>query len=104
MPSSNPPPAAAPVTRNVRRERPFRSSSLLWPSIRFSIAQLFVSSGSRCLFDGGANAWICAATTDIARHGRVDLGIGRIGIAIDKSYRRHDLARLAVTALHDFDI
>src|SRR5262249_55529581 len=99
-----PPPAAAPVTRNVRRERPFRASSLLWPSIRFSIAQLFVSSRSRCLFDGGANAWICAATTDIVRHVRVDLGIRRLGIAIDKSDRRHDRTRLAVHHLHDFDI
>src|SRR6185437_13604296 len=42
--------------------------------------------------------------TDIARHRRVDLGVGRIGIALEKSYRRHDLARLAIAALNDFDI
>src|SRR5262245_26547601 len=100
-PSSNPPPAAAAVTRNVRRERPF--SSLLW-SIRFSIVQLFASSGLRCLFDGGANALIGAATTDIARHGGINLGVGRIGIALKKSRGGHDLARLAVAALHDFNI
>src|SRR5262249_9542248 len=53
---------------------------------------------------GSANAWICAATTDIARHGRIDLGVCRIGVALKKSRGRHDLARLAVAALHDFDI
>src|SRR4029450_8480758 len=90
------------MTRNVRRERP-RCSSFL-SSYRISIAQLFASGRLRGLFDGGANARVGAATTDIARHGRVDLDIARIGIALEKSRRGHDLARLAVAALHDFNI
>jgi hypothetical protein len=56
------------------------------------------------LLDAFANPDIGAAATDIARHRPVNVGIGRMRIVRDQGRRRHDLPRLAVTALWDLQI
>ena len=43
------------------------------------------SGGLRCLFDGCADAYIRATSADITRHGRINLGVGRIRITLNKS-------------------
>src|SRR5262245_57044031 len=45
--------------------------------------------------DGLADAHVGPATADVARHGRVDIGIARVGCGIQQCGRRHDLSRLA---------
>src|SRR5258708_2697622 len=49
--------------------------------------------------DRTTNADIGAATADIGN--AVDVGIGGIGLFLEQSRRRHDLARLAIAALRD---
>jgi len=53
--------------------------------------------------DGGANALIGSATTDVC-HRLVDVGIGGLGLLGDQRRRRHQLAGLAVAALEHVDI
>src|SRR6185503_11298612 len=62
----------------------------------------FMASTLCSALDGRANAAIRAATTDIARHRRTDVGVARVRIGIEQRGRRHDLTRLAVAALNDF--
>jgi len=45
-----------------------------------------------------------SAAADVAGHRVVDIGIRRMRVAREKRRRGHDLARLAVTALHDLPI
>ena len=52
---------------------------------------------------GAAQPLVGAAAADIGEIG-VDVGIGRIGIALEVGRRRHDLAGLAIAALHDLQI
>ena len=49
---------------------------------------------------GGADALVGAAAADVAAQRRVDVGIGRIGLCGEQRGGGHDLARLAVAALH----
>src|SRR5262249_53003343 len=58
----------------------------------------------RGLLDRFANAQIGPATTDVAGHRAVDVGIGRTRGAGEQRRRRHDLARLAVATLHDLAV
>src|SRR5262249_24554736 len=58
----------------------------------------------RGLLDRFTNAHIGAAATDIAGHRRVDVGIGGRRVAREQRRRGHDLAGLAVAALHDLAI
>lgn len=51
--------------------------------------------------DGGADAWIGAAATEIAGHGGVDIVIGGSGIGLEQGYCIHDLTGLTVAALGD---
>src|SRR5688572_17314828 len=51
-----------------------------------------------------ANARIGAAATDVAAHGRIDIGIRGLGVLLEQGHRRHDLARLAVPALGHVDL
>jgi|SRR5580704_1614879 hypothetical protein len=60
------------------------------------------STIARGAFNRLADAHIGAAATDVAGHCRVDVGIVRVRHAFEQSRRRHDLARLAVTALDHF--
>src|ERR1700719_522421 len=56
------------------------------------------------LLDRFANADIGPTAADVAGHGVVDVGIRRMRIARKQSRSRHDLARLAVPALHDLPV
>ena len=55
--------------------------------------------GCGCLVDGLADAWVGAATADVAVHGSVDLGVGGMRRVGEQSGGGHDLAGLAVAAL-----
>src|SRR5207302_580422 len=55
-------------------------------------------------FDRCANAYVGPAAADVARHGIVDIGVGRARIAGDERGGGHDLARLAVAALNDLAV
>src|SRR5882724_7262530 len=91
-PSASPPPAAAVPTMNLRRE------TLVVLSVFFMV----VSSGLLRHVGGHmharADALIGAAAADI-RHGRVDVGVGGIGVFLQQRRGRHDLSGLAVAAL-----
>ena len=50
--------------------------------------------------DRFANADIRSAAADVAEHGFLDVGVGRMRVACDEGRGRHDLARLAIAALH----
>src|SRR5262249_11654777 len=56
------------------------------------------------LLDRLPNAQIRPAAADVAGHRGVDIGIGRMGIARQQRGGGHDLARLAVAALHDLPV
>src|SRR5215813_6943440 len=58
----------------------------------------------RGLLDRFTNAHIGAAATDIAGHRRVDVGIAGMRVAREQRRSGHDLAGLAVAALHDLAI
>src|SRR5882724_1353034 len=87
------PAAAAAVTRKVRRPSVagFRSGSMA--KIAF-MALTLQRMGGRV--DGGANAGIGGAAADIAAHGVVDVGVGRLRVLLEQRRRRHDLAGLAI--------
>ena len=53
--------------------------------------------------NGGANTLVGAAATDVARHRRVDIGVGRFRCLGEQRCSRHDLAGLAVAALRHVD-
>src|SRR4051812_46031716 len=54
--------------------------------------------------DGFLDALVGAAAADVAAHRGIDVGIGWVGVLAEQGTGRHDLARLAVTALHDVDL
>src|ERR1700730_13317428 len=56
------------------------------------------------LLEGIANADIGSAAADVAGHRVVDVGIRRMWIAREERRSRHDLAGLAVAALHDLPV
>ncbi len=59
---------------------------------------------ARGAFDRVADADVSAAAADISCHSRIDISVGRIAIIGKQRRRRHDLTRLAVTALDNFKI
>src|SRR5580692_3445524 len=59
------------------------------------------SDPCRRAFDRLADAYIGSAATDIAGHGRVNVRVLGLRDGIEQRRRRHDLARLAVSALDD---
>src|SRR6516165_5500209 len=61
-------------------------------------------SNSRSVLDRSADALIGAASADIARHGGVDVVIRRLRRVLQQRRRRHDLAGLAVAALHHLQL
>src|SRR5262245_682072 len=92
-PSSNPPPAAAPADRSWRRD--------IWPM------SALIPRGRRllsCLLDRRTDAGIGAAAADVPRHGLVDIGVGGSRDLREQRGGGHDLAGLAVTALHDLQV
>ena len=48
----------------------------------------------------GADALVGAAAADVAAQRGVDVGVGGLGLRGQQRRGRHDLARLAVAALH----
>src|ERR1700726_4714690 len=58
----------------------------------------------RGLLDGFANPDIGAATADVSSHRGVDVGIIRGRRGREECRSRHDLARLAVSALDHFEV
>src|SRR5258706_2266765 len=82
-----PPATAAVVTRNSLRSIPVAICS----------SSAFGHQGCG-LADSIADFRIGAAAADIG-HLTVDIGIARMGIALQKRRRRHDLTRLAIAAL-----
>src|SRR5271169_2938889 len=99
MPSAKPPVAVSEVTMNWRRERP-------WEPVVGLVAVMVISPISKLHRCGGAmhRATEPLVGTAAAYVGevRVDVGVGRIGVLPEIGRDRHDLARLAVTALRDF--
>src|SRR6266545_3920676 len=89
-PSSRTPPAAAPVLRKSRRER----------SVIGSMSRSLLAGRAG---DGGADARIGSTAADVARHGRVDVPIGGVGLDGQQRGRAHDLAHLAIAALGDVE-
>src|SRR5690606_2441709 len=59
---------------------------------------------TRGLLDGGADARVRGTAAEIAVHRLVDVLVGRLRISREQRGGRHDLARLAVPALHDVQI
>jgi hypothetical protein len=60
--------------------------------------------GSLVSGDRLADAYIGSAATDIAGHGRVNVRVLGLRDRIEQRRRRHDLARLAVSALDDLQL
>ena len=49
--------------------------------------------------DGGANVPVSPTAADVAAHGFVDIGVGRLGLFREQRSRAHDLPGLAIAAL-----
>src|SRR5437764_10707374 len=92
--SASPPPTAADALRNVRRERATVMAVLLsllrgrWRAVGQGV-------------DRFPHARVRPATAQIG-HRSVNIGIGRLGMLVQKCGGRHDHAGLAVAALRDF--
>src|SRR5260370_41226818 len=85
-PMTKPAPAAPAASRNSRR----------------LICAALMSRSLRGAMDGGADALVRAAATDVG-HGRVDIGVRGMGVLREQGRGGHDLPRLAVAALrHGF--
>src|SRR5258706_3269595 len=101
-PMRRPPPTAALTLRKRRRER-----STMAPSAK-STLRLPVMSGPflvvRRALDPLADSQISAASTNVPRHGGVDIAIGRVGLGGEQRGCGHDLARLAINALRYFQL
>src|SRR2546421_5173959 len=82
---TSPPATAAPVLRKLRR--PSRIGGHLCGAM-----------------DCGADALIRAAAADVAGHRGIDVGIARLRRGREQRHGRHDLARLAIAALHDLEV
>src|SRR5262249_36839275 len=93
IPSASPPPAAAELTMNLRRDG-FAMFVLMIVSPSSFLAHV------RSHVHRGADALVGAAAADVG-HRLVDVGIGRLRLFREQRRRRHDLPRLAVPALRD---
>src|SRR5207249_8201080 len=100
MPSVRPAPAALITLRNVRRSKaPMRCSC--------SRSEFIVCSSShiaRCFFDCRTNTNVSRATTNIAAHRRVDIGIGGPFLFGEERGGGHDLPGLAIAALRHVEL
>src|SRR5215475_11259664 len=93
---TSPPPAAALAARKLRRDR------LASEAIRSRIMSASLLVRQRGELDRLADANISSAAANVAAHGVVDIGIGRMRVACEKRRGRHDLSGLAVAALDHF--
>src|ERR1700740_1321389 len=87
--SMRPPPAAAPVARKLRRERVVSEACEM---MRSRIMIGLPSLRLRRELDRLADARIGSAAADVAAHGVVDVGVGRIRLVCEKRRGRHDLS------------
>src|SRR6185312_16523140 len=90
QPTSSAPPALAAPTISARR---VAVSS--FPGA-FMSAALGGDAGG--VLDRRADALVGAAAADVAAHGEVDVGVGRLGRLRQEGRRAHDLTGLAVPA------
>src|SRR6266571_3642363 len=90
-PINRPPPNAALVLRNLRRE------IMLCPF-------LAVRRAVRRVLNSRADSDISTAATNVPRHGGVDIAIGRLGLGGEHRRRGHDLAGLAIAALRHLQL
>src|SRR5689334_5504722 len=88
QPSRSPPPAVASTVTKSRRDT----------------ACVVMSGSLRGVLDRGANTRVGPAAADVTRHRAVDVGVARMRVLREQRRRRHDLARLAVAALHDLEV
>src|SRR5689334_12463796 len=109
-------PAAPALWRNTRRDT---NGALVSLTPRSSMSRRRSSSWKRfirgCMVppligelrrrgvDCRADALVGRATTDVACHRVVDVGVARLGLLLQQCGRRHDLSRLTVAALHDVE-
>src|ERR1700730_10870687 len=87
--TTSPPVANSPF----RKPRRLTFSMVAWTGV------MSRSCGGR--LDGGGDALIAAAATDVAGHRAVDLVLGRVLVGRDQCGGLHDLAGLAIPALRD---
>src|SRR5438876_11863832 len=59
---------------------------------------------SRRVLDGRADACIGATAANVARHRLIDIAVGGRGVLRQQRGSGHDLAGLAVPALHDLEV
>src|SRR5918994_4654993 len=109
--SSRPPPTAALACRKPRRVAVDSGAESLgrWPaSANRSRRMVDLPSlrwlGERRLLDRGTDARISAAAADVAVHCIVYVGVAGAGIFGEKRGSRHNLAGLAIAALHDLQV
>src|SRR6185503_6169174 len=95
MPSARPPPAAAELTMNSRREGS-RGSRFLFPMVVSS--GLLAGEHAGSAMHGGADPLVGAAAADVG-HRLVDVGVSRLAVFRQQRCRRHELPGLAVAAL-----
>src|SRR5712691_9064174 len=91
-PSANPPPAAAELTMNLRRER------LVARVVFFMVAPLGLLDHLGRQVHARADALVGAAAADVG-HRRVDIGVARLRAFPEQRSGRHDLPGLAFVAL-----
>src|SRR2546430_6951447 len=93
------PPTDIPPRARARRARCLEGAGAgsRWP--RSAARSSRPSLPRRRLLDRGADPRVGPAATDVAAHGLVDLGVGRLRRALEERGRGHDLAGLAIAAL-----
>src|SRR5437588_11579199 len=94
-PTMSPTPRPPLTRRKSRREMPFRAMRL-----RMCISGLEVLRG---FVDGRANTNVSGAPANVAGHRAIDVGVGRLRHLIQQRCGRHDLPRLAITALRHIE-
>ena len=83
--------------RAAQRRRLRHSESVAWMIVPLSASDL------RACVDSLTDADVGAAAADVAVHGGVDVGVGRLPVLASSVDGGHDLARLAVAALDDVE-
>src|SRR5277367_4338424 len=93
--TTKPPPTARPASRKPR---------LVSAAPDFGSDTLRLKPLLCCMLDRLANAHVRAASADVSRHGRVDVGVAGMRGGVEQGRRGHDLSRLAVPALDDLQV
>src|SRR2546426_8248830 len=94
-PVRRPSASSTPTAAHRRRRRSRRETPGATPDSWFT---------SRRVLDGRADARIGATAANVARHRLVDIAVGGRGVLRQQRGGGHDLAGLAVAALHDLEV